>query len=112
MAKELEEARKGFAKRRDGAMKLELEDFDAWSQTLHPDSSNNGPLKLENTSDPEEAARTQQVANTFRGAWLSYGVDFGEEAPDSLSIRYSGSGSCYPDSAVELRSEDRGIRWQ
>ncbi len=103
LAKELEEARKGFAKRRDGAKKLELEDFDAWSQTLHPDSSNNGPLKLENTSDPEEAARTQQVANTFRGAWLSYGVDFGEEAPDSLSIRYSGSGSCYPDSAVELR---------
>ncbi len=103
MAKELEEALKGFAKRRDGSKKLELEDFDAWSSILHPDSSNNGPLKLENTSDPEESSKTQQVANTFRGAWLKYGIDFGEEAPDSLSVRYSGSKSCYPDSAIELR---------
>ncbi len=103
MGKELEDALNSMAKRRDGTKKIELEDFDTWSSLLHPDSNNNGPLKVENTSDPEEAVKTQQVANTFRGAWLSYGVDFGDEAPDTLSIRYSGSQSCYPDSAVELR---------
>lgn len=101
MAKVLEGARKEFVKRRDGSRKLEMEDFDAWSSEANP--QNDGPLKLENTSDPEEYSKTQQVANTFAGAWLKYGVDFGEEAPDSFSVRYSGSGNCYPDSAIEVR---------
>lgn len=102
MMDELNTVLKGLALRRNGYDKIELEKFDAWSSELN-NPQNNSPMKTEGTTDPEESQKTQQVANTFSGAWLKYGMDFGEEGPDSISIRYAGSNNCYPDSMVEIR---------
>lgn len=102
MLDELDNALNGLAVRRNGYEKIELEKFDAWSSELN-NPQNNSPMKTEGSNDPSESNKTQQVANTFSGAWLKYGMDFGDEGPDSLSIRYAGSNNCYSDSAVEIR---------
>lgn len=87
---------------RDAYRKIEMETADAWTSEVNP--ANNGALKFEATSDSDEITKTQQVANTFDGAWLCYNkVDFGATGAKSVSIRYSSKNNCYSDGYVELR---------
>ncbi|MDI4647645.1 GH92 family glycosyl hydrolase [Cohnella hashimotonis] len=84
-------------KLRSDYAKLELEKYDAWSDSVNP--VNGGPLKTENGKSG------QQVANTFDGAWLAYKhMDFGTEGVNQFSIEYSGNSTSVPaDASVEVR---------
>ncbi len=85
-----------FDKIRSDYAPLELEKYDAWSTDVNP--ANNGPLKTENGNN------SQQVANTFDGAWMAYKrMNFGSEGVNQFTVTYSGnSTNTAADSKVEI----------
>ncbi|WP_068787218.1 glycoside hydrolase domain-containing protein [Paenibacillus phocaensis] len=90
----------GYQKTRNDFAPLELEKFDAWSTDPHPVKGT--PLKVEGASG---GINSQQVANTFNGAWLAYkGMDFGVVGVNQISITYAGNtGNTAADAKVEIR---------
>lgn len=89
-----------YQKTRSDFAPLELEKYDAWSTELHPVKGT--PMKIEGASG---GINSQQVANTFNGAWLAYkGMDFGVDGVNQVSITYAGNtNNTAADASVEIR---------
>ena len=100
MYSELKTAIDGLVKVIDGYERIEFENADSITKDTNPADGKG--------TQPEAADDGIVMSFTFDGAWYQYqAVKFDNIAPTKVSVRYTGSDSCYDDARVEVRLGDK-----